>query len=94
MGGFERGLVTILRRADTESARRSNAGGQIGRRSAHREQMSWSGSAGMGGRGVGVQSRLSGNVCEDDSESTLPLRGKLVPHPPTPVMLPVPVGGA
>lgn len=60
MGGYDRGLVTILRRADTESARRSNAGGQIGRRLAHREQMSWSGSCGVWVGGWGL------NVCEED----------------------------
>lgn len=78
MGGYNRGLLTILRRADTESARCPALAARLDA-SAHSEQMSWSGSAG---------GAVGGNACEERSERTLPHRGTLVPRSPTPVALP------
>lgn len=66
VGGFDWGLVTILRRADTESAAR----GQIGRCSAHRVQMRRSGSAG------GERQRAEQTEPGRCERATLPHRGQ------------------
>lgn len=71
VGGFDRGLMTILRRADTESAGRATACGQIRRCSTHRVQMKRSGSAsGRGGGSLHTEAgRVRGPHCHTEAKT-------------------------